>query len=220
MAHKNQILIIDPASHTPELDSFNHIASMSSLPCSYHLTTLYGMGSLRMIPEEKIKGIILLGSSASVYDNLTWQAKFNPWLLNHLKKGTPTLGICYGHQLIAHLLGASIRFYKTDKKKLKGTRNLQFHNDPRLPIKQNYDLIVSHNEVVTSIPKNMAIWASSSEVRIDGLYHITLPIWSLQPHPEATMEFIKHQEISFSNTEKELEEGYKLVNEFCKFCAS
>ncbi len=37
--------------------------------------------------------------------------------------------------------------------------------------------------------------ATSAEVAIDGLEHDTLPVWSLQTHPEATSVFLANQGI-------------------------
>src|ERR1700756_3810290 len=50
------------------------------------------------------KGIIISGGPASVHD--PGSPTVDPALL---ASGTPVLGICYGHQLMAHILGGEVR---------------------------------------------------------------------------------------------------------------
>ena len=55
------------------------------------------------LPQVKLKGIILSGGPASVYEAGA------PTLPNIvLESGVPVLGICYGLQLLAHALGGRV----------------------------------------------------------------------------------------------------------------
>ena len=56
--------------------------------------------SLDKILSKKVKGVILSGGPASVYEKNA--PKLNPEFLN---LRVPVLGICYGMQAISHLLG-------------------------------------------------------------------------------------------------------------------
>ena len=67
--------------------------------CEVHPHTL----SLEKIREMAPKGIILTGGPNSVYKNES--ATCSPELF---KLGIPVLGICYGSQLMAHLLGGKV----------------------------------------------------------------------------------------------------------------
>ena len=114
MAAPKTIAVIDPAAGTPELDAFNALAQRSSaLPVAftYHLPALFGMGSLAQLEARaQLAGVVVFGSAASVHDGAPWQRELNAWLLPRLQSdaGTPVLGLCYGHQLIAHLLGGEV----------------------------------------------------------------------------------------------------------------
>jgi GMP synthase (glutamine-hydrolysing) len=55
---------------------------------------------LHALRARQPKGIILSGGPASVYEPNA--PRVNPELFT---LGVPVLGICYGHQLMAHLLG-------------------------------------------------------------------------------------------------------------------
>ncbi|MCQ9616231.1 glutamine amidotransferase [Paenalcaligenes niemegkensis] len=53
-------------------------------------------------------GVIISGSWAMVTDRAAWSERTAEWLKQAHTQDTPLLGICYGHQLLAHALGASI----------------------------------------------------------------------------------------------------------------
>ncbi len=50
-------------------------------------------------------GIVITGSPASVHHEEPWSEAAAAWSRRQVEKGTPTLGVCYGHQLLAHALG-------------------------------------------------------------------------------------------------------------------
>ena len=53
-------------------------------------------------------GAIVTGSAAMVTERLDWSERSAGWLREAAHAGLPLLGICYGHQLIAHALGGEV----------------------------------------------------------------------------------------------------------------
>ncbi|MCA1076298.1 glutamine-hydrolyzing carbamoyl-phosphate synthase small subunit, partial [Clostridium bowmanii] len=91
----------------------------------------------------------------------------------------PIVGICLGHQLLALALGG-----KTKKLKF-GHRGC---NHPVKDIKENKVYITSQNHgyYVSELPKDMEIThVSVNDGTIEGMKHKTMPIFSVQFHPEA-----------------------------------
>jgi GMP synthase (glutamine-hydrolysing) len=222
MNHQAVIAVVDPAQHTPELDSFNLISAMAKLPCSYHLPGLYGMDSIHALAvRNRIKGIIVLGSNASVNDRLPWQEPFHRWLLEKMREGIPTFGCCYGHQAIAHIFGGKVGFLFSDQQKLKGFRDVEVLADRRLDLRAcKGPLVISHREVVSELPKDLEVWARSPQVAYDGLRHRNLPVWSMQPHPEGTPLFLAAREIPQPETAGDFAFGHSLIASFLRFLES
>jgi GMP synthase (glutamine-hydrolysing) len=61
------------------------------------------------LPEpEQVGAVVLSGSSAMLTDREDWSERTAAWLLPLIERQIPVLGICYGHQLLAHALGGRV----------------------------------------------------------------------------------------------------------------
>ena len=56
---------------------------------------------------DRIGGVLVTGSSASVISPEAWIDRLGRWLLG-VARSTPVLGVCFGHQLLARALGAVV----------------------------------------------------------------------------------------------------------------
>lgn len=161
---KHHIAIIDPAVKRPELNAFNQMSLQSRVPLTYHLPALHGMHTFDPLPKESLGGIVVLGSLASVYQKDPWQSELSDWLMPQMESGVPTLGICYGHQLIATLLGGTVGFARSDHKKIQGCREVALSANPLWNDKPLLGfLCVSHEETVTHVPACMHIVGTSED---------------------------------------------------------
>ncbi len=57
---------------------------------------------------EDVDGVVITGSHAMVTAREGWSERLVQWLPGAVERGIPLLGICYGHQLLAHALGGEV----------------------------------------------------------------------------------------------------------------
>jgi GMP synthase (glutamine-hydrolysing) len=137
--------------------------------------------SHRITPEEVRRrnpfALILSGGPASVYaDNAP---RIDPAIF---ELGVPTLGICYGMQLMALDLGGSVartgssEFGKTDLKVEEGEL---FHD---LPGEQT--VWMSHRDAVTAPPQGARVVAGSPSTPIAAFEDERRRLYGVQFHPE------------------------------------
>jgi len=142
-------------------------------------------------------GVVLMGSASSVHEIPAWLRPMQGWLKSILdgEVQVPLLGICYGHQLIAHLAGGEVGWLHEDRDRRHGVETSQLEGGRLLPGHHELRVMVSHREEVKRAPSRYRGCATRPGVALDGLEHESLPIFSFQFHPEGRDEFAGHAEI-------------------------
>lgn len=209
---RDHVAVIDPGTRTPELDCFNRMSRRSPLPLTYHLPALFGLDSLTRA-EAGLRGVVILGSGASVNEDHPWQDALREWLRPRLG-AVPMLGLCYGHQLLAQVLGGRVGFLFEDRHKLKGLRVVPLRANPLWGEACAGPLVISHREAVLEVPPDCEVVGSTPDCAVDALAHTRWPIWSFQPHPEATLAFVANNGVPFEAPEETLAFGHGLVDAF------
>lgn len=104
------------------------------------------------------------------------------------ERGIPILGVCLGHQCIAHTFGAQV---VVNYRMMHGKVSPIHHNGRDLfnglpnPFQATrYHSLVARRD---SIPDTLEITAWTAEDEIMGLRHRTLPIHGVQFHPESIL---------------------------------
>lgn len=61
------------------------------------------------LPDARdFAGVVVTGSDSMVTDRAPWSEAAAEWLRLSVAHGVPVLGVCYGHQLLAHALGGRV----------------------------------------------------------------------------------------------------------------
>jgi len=135
---------------------------------------------------QDLAGIVITGSAAMVSEKESWSEQTGQWLAQAVHAGTPVLGICYGHQLLAHALGGKVGPNPAGRQ--IGTVNTRLldaaANDPLLKnLPKNFDAQTSHSEVVLELPPGAERLATSP---LDDNFAIRFAdkVWGVQFHPE------------------------------------
>lgn len=185
------IIIADCAINTPSINCFNQLVWNTKQSYAYHHPSAFGCETLENSPLPK--ALIIFGSASHVTENLKWQIDLASYAKKLIEQGVPTLGICFGHQLMAQAYGGEVDFVDHEtKKKFSGLRKVKFENDfYRLKSGEEYSFVVSHAQEVKKIPDCFELVATSSDCRFDAIRHKTLPYIGTQFHPEASDHFIQ-----------------------------
>ena len=138
--------------------------------------------------DGALKGIILSGSHASIYEELTDKAPQSVFEL-----GVPVLGICYGMQAMAHQLGGKVEsghqreFGHADVRARGHTALLKGIADFTTPEGQGMLTVwMSHGDKVTEMPPGFKVMASTSSCPIAGIADEERHFYGVQFHPEVT----------------------------------
>jgi GMP synthase (glutamine-hydrolysing) len=138
--------------------------------------------------DGMLKGVILSGSHASVYEDTTDKAPAAVFEL-----GIPVLGICYGMQTMAHQLGGKVEsghkreFGSADVRARGHTALLRDIADYTTPEGQGMlDVWMSHGDKVTEMPPGFKLMASTESCPIAGMADEDRRFYAVQFHPEVT----------------------------------
>lgn len=148
---------------------------------------------------EKTAGIVITGSASMVSHRQDWSEKTAQWLRQAVQAGLPVLGVCYGHQLLAHALGGKVGPNPNGRQigTVATTMLPAAAEDPLLgDLPFHYSAQTSHSESVLELPPNAQRLASSP---LDNNFAIRFSenAWGVQYHPEFTAavmsEYIKYR---------------------------
>jgi GMP synthase (glutamine-hydrolysing) len=140
--------------------------------------------------HDEIAGVVITGSAAMVTERLPWSEYTAGWLRELEDSTTPVLGICYGHQLLAHALGGQVDFHPKGRE--IGTTCVTLTDtggsDPLCQgLERNFAAHVSHMQSVTKLPEGASILASNSFEPHQAVRYRS-NIWGVQFHPEFSEE--------------------------------
>jgi GMP synthase (glutamine-hydrolysing) len=157
-----------------------------------------------------ISGVVITGSNAMVTDRENWSEITAAWLQQAIAANYPVLGICYGHQLIAHAMGGIVGYnpkgYEVGVIQIelaKEANNDVLFNNLKSPLFA-YSV---HAQTVIKLPENAVVLAQNERDNYQA-FRLGEYCWGLQFHPEFNAEimrrYIQAREISFS------EHGYDI----------
>ncbi|PIR12905.1 glutamine-hydrolyzing GMP synthase [Candidatus Falkowbacteria bacterium CG11_big_fil_rev_8_21_14_0_20_39_10] len=134
---------------------------------------------LREILEHDPVGIILSGGPASVLDKKAPSVD-----LKIFRLGIPVLGICYGHQLMAHLLGGYVEKGQSGE---YGRREITTMDADRTPLEGFGPKTItwmSHGDQIVKLPPDFEVIAKSQTCPVVAMADKKRRLFGLQFHPE------------------------------------
>lgn len=144
-------------------------------------------------PLHGLAGIVLTGSHAMVSDREPWSEALVPWLRQAVAQSVPTLGICYGHQLLAHALGGEVAHHPQGVEigTVQVQRHAQAQDDPLLRhLPPTFNAQAVHWQTVRRLPPG-AIALASNAHEPHHAFRVGANAWGVQFHPEFSGESLR-----------------------------
>lgn len=188
-----RLWIVDPSVSNPEDQGVEEILDGWRGPSRVFRPCLRPGDGPGPRTGHETDGVVVMGSAASVHEPTPWMDDLAAWVRPLLsgRRPLPLLGICFGHQLLAHLAGGRVELARADGSKSVGVEVSRLEGGRLLPGSHALHVVVSHREVVREAPPAYRVVAGRPGVPIDGLEHVDLPIFSFQFHPEARDDFAR-----------------------------
>ena len=185
MQHQ-KILILDFGSQVTQLIARR--VREAHVYCEVHPCDVSDDWVRTFAADGQLKGVILSGSHASVYEETTDRA---PQAVFDL--GIPVLGICYGMQTMAQQLGGKV---ESGHQREFGYAEVRAHGHTAL-LKDIADFTtpeghgmlkvwMSHGDKVTELPPGFKTMASTPSCPIAGMADEARRFYAVQFHPEVT----------------------------------
>lgn len=187
------------------------------------------------LPElSGVAGVVVSGSHAMVSERLPWSERLAQWLKSCVDENVPVLGICYGHQLLAHGCGGFVDYHPEGIE--IGTRTIQLTESARQDLlfanmPDAFPAQLVHSQSVRELP-NGAVLLARGEHESHQAYRVGQCAWGVQFHPEFSAPAMKkyiqqlEQKLSGENCDAkalslavvDTPDSAKLLRRFAEIC--
>lgn len=156
--------------------------------------------------EKDIEQVILSGGPGSVYSGHNGLSEDIAREILTGEKKWPLFGICFGHQIIGKVSGATVGKGKSAE---YGISEIIVDKEDRIfkDMPRRFKAWVSHFDEVKQVPEGFVSLAHSESCAIEAMCHREKPVYSVQFHPE-----VWHTEYGDRVIENFLEDADELAN--------
>lgn len=141
-------------------------------------------------PEDidEVDAYLITGSKSSVYDDKPWIAELMKFVQALDARKKKLVGICFGHQIVAHALGG-----KTEKSPKGWGVGRHTHSFTEIPAwhdheAADFDILVSHQDQIMENAPGAKVLASSDFCE-SAVVQIGNHILTFQGHPEFVSDY-------------------------------
>ncbi len=169
---KELVLVIDFGGQ------YNQLVARRVRECNVYCEIYSYKVALEKIKEKKPMGIILTGGPNSCYEEgapTADEALF--------KQGIPVLGLCYGNQLMAHVLGGKV---ERAENREYGKTDICLDTDSKLfeGIETENTCWMSHFDYISRMPEGFRSVAHTVNCPVAAMENVEAGLYGLQFHPE------------------------------------
>ena len=172
MENKELILILD------FYGQYNQLIARRVRECNVYSEIVPFNTPIEKIKEINPKGIIFTGGPDNVYKENAPMCDKEIFNL-----GIPILGICYGMQLMTHVLGGEVQ--RADKREY-GVTNVNIDNKSKLfdTFGDTNNFLMSHTDFVAKLPQGFEKIGETIHCPIAAMQNVEKNFYGIQFHPE------------------------------------
>ncbi|MDD5271459.1 MAG: glutamine amidotransferase [Methylovulum sp.] len=157
---------------------------------------------------DSLSAVIITGSHAMVTEQAAWMQEVEAWLAQVLARSVPVLGICFGHQLLAHAMAGQVAYHPHGQEigtvavtlTETGKQDKLLGGLPEVFLAQ-----ASHAQTVSVLPAH-ALRLAGNPFEANHAFRLGENAWGVQFHPEFSADIMQAY---VSEEEAELrEEGF------------
>lgn len=225
----------DVEQHHGDFDTWFQAGLGDLLPTTVVDATVAHAAEAEYPEPNELAGVVITGSPAMVSHRETWSERTADWLRESVPH-LPMLGVCYGHQLLAHALGGEVGPNPSGRH--IGTVNITMTemgiDDPLLSAFPADSVVnVTHVERVLRPPAGASVLATAS---VDPFHALRFgPMaWGMQFHPEfngaimrayiqARQDHINSEGLdarAIEQTVTDTPQSFELLGSFARLCFS
>ena len=158
---------------------YNQLIARRVRECHVYCEVIpYTQATAAEIKKRNPIGIIFTGGPNSVYEEGAPKIEREVFSL-----GIPVLGICYGAQLMAHVLGGTV---KTAETREYGKTNTFFSSDCKLfsGLPEEAITWMSHTDYIAALPEGFRSTAHTADCPVAAMDCAEKKLYAMQYHPE------------------------------------
>ena len=133
---------------------------------------------IETVKAKNPKGIIFTGGPNSAY------LEDSPKISKEIFEiGVPILGICYGIQVMAHILGGNVRKGNNSEKEY-GKTSITYEKSPIFEGISTNTVWMSHTDLIDVLPEGFKSIAYTKDCPVAGMENADKKLYGVQFHPE------------------------------------
>jgi len=133
---------------------------------------------------DRSRAIIAMGSPLMMNTPQTeWTGELSTQLVAAARAGVPVFGICFSHQMLAQHFGGSLARWDYEH---EGIVDVVFRDEGPFAGIGKAPVVLTHSDRVTALGPDCIDLAHGGFGGIQAMRHRTLPMWTMQGHPECS----------------------------------
>lgn len=184
---------IDPPHGSPEI--VHQLEQRAQELGGLSITAVRGPQAAIPDNAQGYDAVVLSGSKTRIFEDAPWIEKEISFIKKLYNEKVPTLGICYGEQMIVRALTGKDWEEYTGASKISeyGWGKMQLTQDAAQSglmhsLPQEFYSYCMHSDEVYKLPKNFRLTAKSEDCPVQAFDLTDAPMWGIQFHPERTLE--------------------------------